>query len=166
MAGRIAPFQTNVACVTNLNRTYNEETTTMNRIVLLLIFLALSGIATAQEIRIDVAKIAGGSKDEVAAAIGSPMSCRSSKYGETCLYALAETEIVFINGRADWITIEGLDDVPFGQNALRVIGLAPKTPSSKNNFLMKWEPYESFLSVSLFKGGDNSDYAYIKVRTK
>lgn len=134
--------------------------------LVLSMFVLIWSPSFASEVRIDIRKIAGASMSEVAAEIGDPIFCRDGKYGETCGYAKAETEIVFIKGKADWITIEGIDDVPFAENALRVVGLSPMRPNFRSDYAMKWEPYMPYLSVSLFKGGDKSDYFYIKVATK
>jgi hypothetical protein len=71
-----------------------------------------------------------------------------------------------LKGRADWITIEAIDNVPFSQAALEVIGLKNSPPSFKNSFSMKWSGLNGLYEVSLFKGASNSDYAYIKAYTK
>ena len=79
---------------------------------------------------------------------------------------MGETEVVYINGVADWITIEGIDHIPFGPSALTAIGIAESNPSFKDSFTLRWDNLPGFLSVSIFKGASNSDYAYIKVKTK
>ena len=127
--------------------------------------LIISGTALAEAI-VDVTKIAGKSQKDVAAYLGKEISCGKSKYGEKCQYKKGETEIVFIKGKADWITVEELESVPFSKSALRAIGLKVTRPSFKNNFVLKWEPIQGLRSVSIFKGASNSDYAYIKVKTE
>ena len=139
---------------------------TIRNTLLLFTFAIIFSPAFASEVRIDIRKIAGASKSEVAAELGEPLFCRDSKYGETCGYAQAETEIVFIKGKADWITIEEIDDVPFTESALGVVGLTPMRPNYRSDYEMRWQPYMPFLSISLFKGSDKSDYFYIKVATK
>ena len=115
---------------------------------------------------IDVVKVVGKNQNQVTAILGKPTNCSKSKYGQKCFYSIAETEIVFINGKADWITIEGIDNVPFNRNALRSIGIAPVKPSFKNNFTLRWSSIQGLKEVSLFKGVTNSDYVYIKAFTK
>jgi len=115
---------------------------------------------------IDVSMVAGKSKEEVSKLIGNPSSCRSGKYGETCMFSKGESEIVFIKGRADWITVEGIDDVAFNSSALESIGLQTQNPTFKNNFTMRWSGISGLREVSIFKGGANCDYAYIKAYTK
>ena len=75
-------------------------------------------------------------------------------------------EIVYIKGKADWIMVEGMDDVPFNAKALEKLGLQEQSPSFKKAFVIKWEPYGKWKGVSLFKGKNNADYAYIKVNTQ
>jgi hypothetical protein len=114
----------------------------------------------------DVPAIVGKSKAEVSTLIGAPSSCTKSKYGEKCQFSKGETEIVFIEGKADWITVEAIDSVPFSQEALVSIGFKSSPPSFKNSFSMKWSGLGGLYEVSLFKGEKNSDYAYIKSYTK
>jgi hypothetical protein len=100
------------------------------------IFVAIATlIATAAyaEPIVDVLKIAGKSESEVASYLGASKSCGKSKYGNKCEYTKGETEVVFINGKADWITVEGIDSVPFSKSALTVLGLKEANPSFKNN---------------------------------
>jgi len=130
------------------------------------IILVLSvGIAHA-EVIVDVTKIAGKSQKDVTAYLGKEISCSKSKYGKKCQFKKGETEIVFIKGKADWITVEGIDNVPFSKSALSALGLREKRPSFKNDFTLRWESIQGLRSVSVFKGTSKSDYAYIKVKTK
>ena len=130
-----------------------------------IIFLLLSTAVIAETI-VDIPKIAGKSKKEVSSILGKESSCGKSKYGETCQYKKGETEIVYINGKADWITVEGIDNVPFSPKALTSIGLNKAKPSFQNNFTIRWSSIQGLMEVSIFKGASLSDYAYIKVRTK
>jgi len=137
----------------------------MKKFLLTIIGFTLSvGLAHAQAI-VDITKIAGKSQKEVAVYLGDEISCSDSKYGKKCQYEKGETEIVFIKGKADWITVEGIDNVPFSKSALNALGLKEKRPTFKNNFTLRWEPIQGLRSVSVFKGTSKSDYAYIKVKT-
>ncbi len=136
----------------------------MKSIALGVILIACAGLASAEAI-VDIKKIAGKSRTDVIKHLGQETSCSKSKYGIKCQYSRGETEIVFIGGKADWITIEGIDQVPFDNSALTSIGLPQVKPTFKNNFTLRWEPYQSLRSVSIFKGASNSDYAYIKAKT-
>lgn len=136
------------------------------RIIMLGILLSFASLKAYSETIIDVLAIVGKNKTEVSTLIGAPSSCSQSKHGEKCQFSKGETEIVFIKGKADWITIEAIDNVPFGQVALETIGLKSLSPSFKNSFSMRWSELGGLYEVSLFKGEKNSDYAYIKAYTK
>jgi len=133
--------------------------------ILLLLFFTVPACSQQQDILINVMELVGKNKDAVSEIIGAATNCSPSKYGETCQFAMAETEIVFIQGRADWITIEGLDDQPFSNSIIQLLGFQPKSPNFSNAFTKRWEPIQGLISVSLFKGSSNSDYAYIKAYT-
>ena len=137
----------------------------MNKYIAILL-LAFSGSVFGATTVIDVPAIAGKSKSAVAGLIGNPSACSQTKYGEKCSYSKGETEIVFIKGRADWITVEAMDSVPFNQSALISIGLRNTKPSFKNNFTLRWSGLNGLYEVSIFKGKDNCDYAYIKAFTR
>ena len=122
-------------------------------------------IAFAEPV-VDVLKIAGKSKSEVVSVLGKESSCSQSKYGEACQYQKGETHIVYINGKADWITVEDIDQIPFSTNALTAIGLNPTQPSFKDGYSLQWSSIQGLMEVSIFKGASSSDYAYIKVKTK
>ena len=136
------------------------------KIKVLGVLLSLVSLQAYSATIVDVPAIVGKSKAEVSTLIGAPSSCSQSKYGEKCQFSKGETEIVFIKGKADWITIEAIDNVPFNQAALESIGFKSSPPSFKNNFSMRWSGVDGLYKGSLFKGEKNSDYAYIKAYTK
>lgn len=128
----------------------------MKKIVSAIILTFSVSVAHAEAI-VDVTKIAGKSQKEVTAYLGKEMSCGKSKYGKKCQYKKGETEIVFIKGKADWITVEGIDNIPFSESALSALGLKEKRPSFENNFTLRWEPIQGLKSVPVFKGASKSD---------
>lgn len=138
----------------------------MKKKILLAALLLGSTYAHAKDVVIDVPALVGKSKSQVSVLIGQPVSCGSTKYGEKCQFEKAETEIVFIDKRADWITVEGLDETPFSEATITLLGFNAQKPSFSNAFTKRWEPIQGLRSVSLFKGGVTSDYAYIKAYTK
>lgn len=137
----------------------------MRQVLVAASFLLFAGLAQAETV-VDVTKIVGKSEGDIAKYLGKPSSCGKSKQGKKCQYNKGETEIVFIQGKADWITVEGMDHVPFTDAALVALGLKEAGPVFSNNFTKRWEWIEGIREVSLFKGASSSDYAYIKVRTK
>ena len=115
---------------------------------------------------LDITMIAGKLESDVAAYLGSPISCRDTRYGKSCQYTKGETEVVFIQGAADWITVEGIDEIPFNSAALEAIGLDETSPSFSNAFTLRWNSIQGIREVSIFQGARLSDYAYIKVTTQ
>ncbi len=120
----------------------------------------------SRETIIDVTKIAGKSEKEVSAYLGQPLSCGDSKFGEKCHFQKGETEIIFIDEKADWITVQGAEQIPFSMSALSAIGLQVQQPSFRSDFVLRWRSIQGLMEVSIFKGASNIDYFYIKVRTK
>lgn len=120
----------------------------------------------ADDVVIDIPALVGKTEAQVSELIGQPISCSEIKYGNKCQYDKSETEIVFINKKADWITVEGLDDKAFSDSTITLLGFRDQKPSFSTTFVKRWEPLEGLISVSLFKGATNSDYAYIKAYTK
>lgn len=114
----------------------------------------------------DVTKIAGKSKTEVEAIIGAPISCEPSKYGELCQFSKSNSEITFINGKADWITIGDLKSLSYESSAIESIGLPLIKPTFKNELVTRWENIPGYLYVSISPGeGGSILFAYIKVTT-
>lgn len=137
----------------------------MKRILITATLSMLASIAQAENI-VDATKIAGKTESKVSAYLGKPSSCGKSKYRKKCQYQKGETEIVFINGKADWITVEGINHNSFSKYALSAIGLKELRPSFSNNFTLRWNSIQGLMEVSIFKGASKADYAYIKVKTK
>lgn len=113
----------------------------------------------------DIPSIAGKVEEQVAAALGEPNSCENIKQGKKCFYQPGETEVVFISGKADWITINALDNAPYSEDALPLLGLEKASASFSNNFVTRWSEIPGLLEVSIFPAQGHVDYAYIKTAT-
>lgn len=138
----------------------------MNQFLLLVSGLVVTGLSIASEPIINIPKIAGKSKPEIASILGKPSSCKTGKYGEKFSYNTGQTEIVFINKKADWITVEDLDNVSYDPSAIESLGLKTAAPTFQNDLTVRWERIQGLLEVSIFPSGPKIDYAYIKVSTK
>lgn len=136
----------------------------MNRILVLIICL-IGSVAAAEPI-VDITKFAGQSEDRATGYLGAPTTCSKSKHGKKCLYRKGDTEIVYIGGIADWITVGGSGQIPFSKSGLTALGLKEEAPSFSNEFVIRWTNIPGFLEISLFEGSSSADYAYIKVKTK
>ena len=121
--------------------------------------------AHAHEI-VDLLKVAGKTSRDVAAYLGEPSHCEPIKCGQKCHYDKGETEIVFIDGKADWITVEAMDQTPFSPAALGALGLDVRKPTFVNpKCVYRWNTFPGILDISIFRGRVNADYAYIQVNS-
>ena len=119
----------------------------------------------APEPVVDLAKLAGQSQEAVKALLGDPGECEASKYGPKCTYSKGETEVVFINGAADWITVNALPGVVYGPEALNAVGLKPRSAAVSNDQVVRYTNIPGFLDVSVFPQGGTVWYVYAKVKT-
>jgi len=126
------------------------------------------GEATAQPVPLvfDFQKVAGKAPGEVELVLGPPTASEESKYGPKKIYRNGAVEIVFIKGKADWITINGLDEIPYSPDAIGSLGLERSPPSFTSDFVLRWGNIAGVKEASIFKGKDKCSYAYIKVSTK
>lgn len=129
------------------------------------IFVAASVLSHA-EVIVDLPAIAGKSAIEVARMLGQPSGQEKTKHGPKMLYRAGKVEVVFINGKADWITVSELGAHAFGAETLAQLGLKPVPPTFQSSFELRWEPCGPFQSVSLFAANGQADYAYIKTSSK
>jgi len=126
---------------------------------------AIEPTAGARQAVVDVSKLAGKSKDEVADYLGSPGRCKFHRWGEICRYRKDKLEILYISGKADWITIEELKDIAFEAEALRSLGLRVKEPDVRDDKSMLWNDLDGLKEVTIFNTRGMVDHAYIKVAT-
>ena len=115
---------------------------------------------------LDVQKISGKTQEEVEALLGRSTVSEVSEYGAKKSYKNGGVEIVFIEGKADWITINGLDEIPFSPNAIESLGLESSRPSFASDFVLRWVNTAGLKHAAIFKGRENCSYAYIKVSTE
>jgi len=117
---------------------------------------------------IDVKTLIGKSETEVEKILGAPSSRRMERNEPELSYRNEKVAVVFINGKADWITVSELSNVPFTPAAIGAIGLAAKTPPSfGNSNVIRWEPYNRYRDVSIFPSNDGKvDYIYVRAFTK
>lgn len=120
---------------------------------------------TPVDMIVDVPKIAGKPQQEVTAILGEPISCEDVKQGKKCFFRRGQTEVVFISGKADWITIEALDDAPYSDDVLPHLGLEKTAATFSNENTIRWETVRGVLEVSIFSAQDGVDYAHIKTST-
>lgn len=138
----------------------------MNKTLSACTLFLINQIAVANGPVIDVPKIAGQSKAAISARLGQPSACEPGKYGEKCRYDQAGVEIVFIRGKADWITIKAVAGLPYSQEIIENLGFKPTPPTLSNQNTIRWQNLTGFLEVAIFPGPSGKiEYAYIKTKT-
>jgi hypothetical protein len=147
--------------------TTKQEITFMRKLNLAfaVLLLASPSLLNAESLMLDVHTFAGKAQADVAKVLGAPSRKEKSKYGPKLSYRDGKVEVVFIDGKADWITVSGMSAVPFDSNSIEALGLKPAVPNFKNEFVIRWEPHTTYKSVLVFPAGKFVDYAYIKVFT-
>lgn len=120
----------------------------------------------------DVRALVGLTRTEVDRALGpstAHLSVKPARVGPAlkCIYLNGRVEIVFIDGRADWIMLNALGDLNFSAGALRHLGFKTVTlPTSQTDYVMLWKGLEGLHEVQLFALPDGQcDYIYIKAFT-
>lgn len=114
---------------------------------------------------VDVPGIAGKSRREVAARLGEPTACETVKQGTACSFIPGATTVVFIAGRADWITVEALDGAPYSEHVLPLLGLDRAAATFSSAHSLRWTSCPGLLEVNVFPAGEGVEYAYIKTAT-
>lgn len=70
-----------------------------------------------------------------------------------------------IFGKADWITVGDLEDVPYNESALSALGLKPSRPTVANFNVLRWTNVPGFVEIAAFPSTAGIDCAYIKTTT-
>lgn len=123
-----------------------------------------------------IPEIIGKTQKAVMEILGQPDSeCDRTRHGFKCYYKDGGVEIVYINNKADWITVNDPEGIGFYPGALVEIGLNCPVDRKRVRHtpdVISWEKTcPGILSASLFPGAsDNSanrpiSYIYIKVAT-
>lgn len=87
---------------------------------------------------------------------------------QKAIYQDGKYEVVFINGVADWITINQTLAYRFDTSVVEHLGLPKVTPTFNNpKAVVRWEDIAGLREVSAFNNGaDRVAYFYIKCTTK
>lgn len=136
-----------------------------------------SQVKSTKEVIVDIKKIVGKNKEEVAKILGksdkvelfseSSTPCKDTPC-EKAFYQKDKFEIIFINGKSDWITINDLSQYDFSEDIIEILGLPYSVPDFKNpRDLIRWKNIEGVNEINIFNNGsDKISYAYIKVTTE
>lgn len=136
-------------------------------------FLTFASVAALSLIRplladpvVDILQIAGKEPAAVAKILGKPVEGEKTKHGKTLVYQKGKVEIVYIKGKADWITVNDLKDVAFDETAPKALGIEAAKPTFKGPMVIRWEPAGKLISIAVFELDGKVDYAYVKAATK
>ncbi|KQB37113.1 hypothetical protein [Flavobacterium aquidurense] len=129
------------------------------------------------EVAIDLKSIAGKNIIEVESILGKPdkiepflessTPCKN-KPCQKGYYQKDKFEIIFINEKADWITINNLSEYDFDEENIEIFGLKKTEPEFKNpQDLIRWKNIEGINEISIFNDSFGKiSYAYIKTSTE
>ena len=133
-----------------------------------------SGAEPPKKLIIEIKSIVGKSEAEVEKILGKAEKTEKVNPGKTpcpcdkLYYKSGKYEIVFINGKADWITIYDVSDLDTDENVIELLGL-PKTEPDFNSphNVMRWNNVANIKEVTFFDNGSGKiDYIYIKFETE
>jgi hypothetical protein len=142
--------------------------------------------------QIDIRKLAGKPREEVAEILGEPIFCARYKipsYGSfpDCYYphpkmakvqvleeqndptrqqAQGGINIVYIDGESDWITFnfKNPSSLEYSKESVKYLGLPVKQPTHYNDFRARWHKvYEGILDIQL--GPSSGGLGFIEVET-
>ena len=83
----------------------------------------------AQELAFDVPAIAGKTSAQVEIVLGVPEEGDPEGQHPRLWYLNGDVEVVFVDGKAEWITLYDMMDIPFGRSALRALRLPDREPT-------------------------------------
>ena len=73
---------------------------------------------------------------------------------DKAIFQSGKYEIVFIDDRADWITINEVSNYNLDENAIQLLGLPKSNPSFSNPpMVIRWEDIENIREISFFNNG-------------
>ncbi len=112
-----------------------------------------------------ITDVVGKTADELRAVLGPPENCETSLYSSRCTYAPGQTEVVFIDGKADWITINALGETVFDAAALARIGLSETKPTERSETELLWTSLPGLRELRVVGDGARIDFIRIKARS-
>lgn len=114
---------------------------------------------------VELRQLASKSEVDVAGVLGKPADCEATAEGRKCDYSGGVVEVVFIDGKADWITVHA-PSWRYAPASLRALGLTERQPSFSNENVTRWTRLPGFREISMFPGqGGMVSFFYCKVLT-
>ena len=151
------------------------------------LFLSSCGESSHETSQIDItpililSNVAGKTKSEVEGALGTGSGTEvvinnGVSYPKE-IYLNGQIEIVYVNEKADWITVyfqelfyeelSSFQKAAFRPSVIRYLGLEEKEPASSSAANMRWDSIPSILEISAFPNDlGNVRYVYIVASTR
>lgn len=114
---------------------------------------------------VEIPRIAGKTPEELRALLGAPERCETTLYSSRCRYSPGRIEVVFIDGRADWMTVADFGETPFTPAAVKRMGLPEAPPAARDGEQMQWSDLAGLKSVQIVGDGKRIEFARVKART-
>lgn len=114
---------------------------------------------------IPVLELAGKDLAAVEKVVGKSEACDKVKYGQLCVFGSAGLEIVFIDGKADWITYNNPANLLYKAQSITNFGFELTDPTRQNEFSMEWKGINGMKSVTFFPNGEVIAYVLVKSKT-
>lgn len=114
----------------------------------------------ASDIVVDVTAIVARRPEAVEEVLGAG-ACEVEGDGTRCAYRGGTVEVLFVDGLADWITLQDMSDATFSTEALQYLGLTPTQPTLGNEHVLRWSNIEGLHQVAIFPGQPGVSHAYV-----
>lgn len=110
-----------------------------------------------------LAQFAGKPRAEAESLLGAAQACEHALHSERCSYA-NRIEVVYIEGRADWITVSfPYGRYPFAAEALQLLDLPVSEPEGGDEHQMLWSGIAGIRSLQIVGDENGARFARIKV---
>ena len=129
-----------------------------------------------KELIVDILNVVGKDKTTVEKVLGKPENTEKVKPSNTpckekgcdkLTYKSGKYEIIFINNKADWITIYDVSEFETNVDAIKLLGLNLAEPEFNSPLnLIRWKNIENIKEINFFDNGSGKlDYIYIHGQT-
>ena len=125
---------------------------------------------------IEITKLVGRPLKEVEKLLGKPnelkkpdpreVPCEDNRCNEAS-FQDGKYEVVFIHGKADWITINRVSNSLLDEGVITLLGLPESSPAFNNpSNVLRWENVAGIKEISFFSDGSGGiEYIYVKAQT-
>jgi hypothetical protein len=130
-----------------------------------------------KEIIVDILSIVGKNQTVVEKVLGKPENTEIVKPSNTpcvnkgcdkLIYKSGKYEVVFINDKADWITIYNVSQFNTTVDTIELLGLEITEPDFNSPLnVIRWKNIQNIKEIDFFDNGSGTlDYIYIKGQTE